>query len=80
MQYAINAHQKCLLLEPLLASPYLVGLVWYALSYFRMCLYQAFFGHAKKTLKTQGKKLMLNLWIRIDILKTAWVASLCEGN
>ena len=48
MQYAINAHQKCLLLEPLWASPYLVGLVWYALSSLRMCLYQAFFAMRKK--------------------------------
>ena len=40
--------------EPLWASPYLLGLVWYALNCFRMCLYQAFFCHAKK-LKTQGK-------------------------
>ena len=31
MQYAINAHKKCLLLELLWASPYLVGLLWYAL-------------------------------------------------
>ena len=76
MQYAINAHQKCLLLEPLWASPYLVGLVWYALSCFRMCLYQAL----RKNPQNSRKKLMLNLWIRIDILKTAWVASLCEGN
>ena len=37
--------------EPLWASPYLVGLVWYALSCFRMCLYQAFFAMQKK----QGK-------------------------
>ena len=48
---------KC---EPLWASPYLVGLLWYALSCFRMFLYQAFFGHAKKIeskkkLKTPGK-------------------------
>ena len=34
--------------EPLWASPYLVGLVWYALSCFRMCLYQAFFAMQKK--------------------------------
>ena len=54
MQYAINAHQKCLLLDPLWASPYLLGLIWYALSCFRMCLYHAFFAMRKK-IKTQGK-------------------------
>ena len=47
---------KC---EPLWASPYLVGLLWYALSCFRMFLYQAFLAMRKKfkakKLKTQGK-------------------------
>ena len=56
-QYALS-HQKCLLLYvwalSVSPSPYLVGLLWYALSCFRMCLYQAFFAMRKK-IKTQGK-------------------------
>ena len=65
MQYAINAHQKCLLLEPLWASPYLVGLVWYALSCFRMCLYQAFFAMRKNSKlkeKTKTRAENSNFW------------------
>ena len=42
--------------EPLWASPYLVGLLWYALSCFRMCLYQAFLPCEKnKEIKTQAE-------------------------
>ena len=52
--------------EALWASPYLVGLLWYALSCFRKCLYQDFFG---QKLKTQGKKLKPMLKTQKDVKK-----------
>ena len=57
---------KC---EPLWASPYLVGLLWYALSCFRMFLYQAFFGHAKKiqSKKTKNSRKKLKLKLKTQI-------------
>ena len=36
-------------------SPYLVGLLWYALSCFRKYLYQAFFGPCEKSSKLKEK-------------------------
>ena len=46
--------------EPLQASLYLVGLLLYALSFFRMCLYQAFFGHVKQNLRQKKLKTQEN--------------------
>ena len=80
-QYALSHQKVCYFMcGPIWASPYLVGLFWYALSCFRMCLYQAFFGHSKKT---QGKKLnwkALNSNFR-HFLKNCilWKHMLCLG-
>ena len=70
-QYALS-HQKCLLLNvwalSVSPSPYLVGLLWYALSCFRMCLYQAFLAMPKKIRqKTQSTRKKLKLKLKTQI-------------
>jgi len=57
-QYALSHQKVCYFMcGPIWASPYLVGLFWYALGCFRMCLYQAFLAILKKlkAKKTQLK-------------------------
>ena len=57
-QYALSHQKVCYFMcGPIWASPYLVGLFWYALSCFRMCLYQAFFWPCEK--KSRQKKTKL---------------------
>ena len=70
-QYALSHQKVCYFMcGPIWASPYLVGLFGYALSCFRMCLYQAFFGHSKKNSrqkKTQNSRKKLKLKLKTQI-------------